>query len=314
MFCPVCRSENPTFLFLGQDLLHRLVPQSFSVFRCGRCHALFLDPYPSQKETENFYPKTYYSYQVAETEGFFDRLKRNIIKSHTESDFRMSLFDRVLVRFLGNRFAGLPLYRKKNGRFLDIGCGNGKNVKIVAQYGWDAYGIELDERAVANARSQGLRVEQSSLEAAAFPREHFDVIRIWHVFEHLTEPHGALEKIKNMLAPEGEILMALPNAESWARRLFRSCWYNLDVPRHVVNYSPKTLFFLTQQHGLKITELRYASCGWFIGSFSHFLRKRFGYQGDLINSLPLVLLFAPLDFLSDILRGGDVIFLRIKKQ
>lgn len=314
MICPVCQSDKKRFLFTAYDILYRIVDDTFSLYNCQNCSAIFISPFPTQQETEKFYPKNYYSYNVDEAEGFFDRLKGNIIKSKMGDREGMGVFDKLLAAIFQKKFSGLPLYKKENGKFLDIGCGNGKNLRLLKKYGWDTYGIELDEKAVESAKKQGLKVEQSSLEAADFKGQKFDCIRIWHVFEHLTSPVSSIQKMKDLLLDDGVILMALPNTQSWARFIFGRYWYNLDVPRHVINYSPKTLGFLLKSFGMEIVEIQYTSCGAFVGSISNYLRHKFGYKGNLINNIFLVFLFYPIDFLSDVFRRSDIIFIKIKKN
>ena len=314
MHCPACQSKKHTCLFTAYDILYRMVDTEFTILKCDHCGALFLSPFPTQQETEKFYPKSYYAYDTNEAEGFFEGLKKKIITSAMDGQEHLRFMDKVLVLLFKNKFSGIPLYRKENGRFLDIGCGSGKNLALLRTFGWDAYGIELDERAVHHAKSKGLQVEKSSLEGAQFGDMQFDSIRIWHVFEHLTDPGAALKKMKGLLAETGEIMMALPNTESWARWLFGRYWYGLDVPRHTISYSPKTLRMLLRSHGLMVTEIKYVSLGSFVGSISNFFRHTCGYQGNLINNLFLVLLFSPIDFLSDLMKRGDTIFLKIHKN
>lgn len=312
--CPVCNSKKNVFLFTAYDILYKMVNDKFTIYKCEDCSAVFISPFPTQEETERYYPKNYYSYDVAEGGGFFERLKKSIIKSKVGDSKDLSITEKMLVAIFQSRFSGVPLYRKEQGKFLDIGCGSGKNLEMVSQYGWDAYGIELDKAAVEHAKKEGLKVQQSSLESMQFNGIQFDCIRIWHVFEHLTNPHEALRKITGVLSSDGEILMAVPNAQSFARIVFGRYWYGLDVPRHVINYSPKTLRLLAKEHDLKITEITYASCGSLVASVSNFLRREFGFQGNLINNVFLVFLFSPLDYLSDLLRMGDTIFFKNSKR
>lgn len=312
--CPICESKKNKFSCFGYDILYRMVNDKFSVFSCRDCGAMFVEPFPSRKKTSEYYPKNYYSYDTSSYQGFFENLKKKIVKYHTEPEAKFSFFDKLLIMIFKNKFSGVPLYKKENGKFLDIGCGSGVNLKTTREYGWEAHGIELDEKAVEYAKSQGLNVQRASLEEAQFFGNKFDCIRIWHVFEHLTDPNGVMKKISEILNDDGEILMAVPNTDSFPRILFGTYWYGLDVPRHVINYCPKALRYLCKKNDLKIEKIFCASCGSYVGSFSNFLRKKFGYNGNLINNLFLIALFSPLDFLSDFLKKGDTIFLTIKKQ
>jgi 2-polyprenyl-3-methyl-5-hydroxy-6-metoxy-1,4-benzoquinol methylase len=311
--CPVCRSVS-SYKYKGYDILYNTTNKEFHIFECVICKALFLKPFPTKEQTFAFYPTHYYSYSADDNVGFFEKVKQIIIKSKMEPQKKLSLYESILITLFKNKFSGIPLYKKRNAAFLDIGCGNGSNLKLLNKYGWKTYGIELDKNAVKHAKKQGLNVTQKSLEDASFKGVKFDCIRIWHVFEHLTDPHLAMKKLSSLLKDNGEILMAVPNTDSFARKLFGTYWYGLDVPRHVINYSPHTLTYLCAQYDLRITEVRYASVGAYIASISHFLRKNFGFTSNLINNLFLVFLTAPLDFASDLLGKGDTIFLKIKKE
>ena len=314
VICPVCGSEDVKFFCFGYDMLYKMTPDKFSILECNKCSALFINPFLNQEQASKFYPQNYYSYEISnQPKGFFENLKSKIIDYHTNSEAKFDLFDRILIMIFKNKFSGVPLYRKEGGKFLDIGCGSGANLKTVKEYGWEAYGIELDEKAVKYAKKNGFNVECASLEKATFPIR-FDSIRIWHVFEHLTNPNAALRKISQLLKDDGEILMAVPNSDSFSRMIFESYWYNLDVPRHVVNYCPRTLRYLCEKNNLRIEKIIYASCGSYVGSISNFLKYNFGIKRNLIDNIFLVILFSPLDFLSDFFKKGDTIFITLKKN
>jgi 2-polyprenyl-3-methyl-5-hydroxy-6-metoxy-1,4-benzoquinol methylase len=307
--CPVCSNLDIFFSHFGKDFLYQLSNKQLKLFKCNQCHAIFINPVPTETEVKKFYPKTYYSYQKKQKKGFFDKVKSLIIKFNLEKT-KINLFEKILIIIFKPKFGGLPLYKKQNARFLDIGCGTGENLSILNQYDWKSFGIELDKEAVAIARKNNLNVKQSSLEKISF-KEKFDCIRIWHVFEHLKNPNTSLKKIKSLLKKDGEILMAVPNSKSLAYKLFRQYWYNLDCPRHLINYCPETIAFLCKKHGLKITEIKFATVGFLLGGISNYLRS-LNIQNNLINKLLLVLIFSPLDYLADMLKLGDVIFLKIR--
>ncbi len=310
--CPVCRSKEIKFIFNGYDILYRTTNKIFQIYKCFECKAEFINPMPRFEELSNYYPKNYYSYEGKTGESFFERVKTNIVKKAFERK-QLGIKDNLLVLLFKGKFSGLPLYRKKDGAFLDIGCGSGKNLKILKKYGWDTYGIELDEDAVKYAQSQGLKVQKANLQSVKFNRK-FDLIRIWHVFEHLNNPIESIKKIASLLENDGEIMMAMPNTRSLARIIFRNNWYGLDVPRHVVNYRPSILYKLFESNGLECVEIKYSSCGSFVGSISNFLRKKFNYKNNLINIFLISLIFYPLDFISDLLKLGDTIFLVVRKK
>ena len=47
--------------------------------------------------------------------------------------------------------------------------------------------------------------------------------------------------------------LQVPNADSWQAKLLGRRWGGYDVPRHLVNYSARTLRSTLEQHGFTVT-------------------------------------------------------------
>ena len=312
--CPLCKSNNIKYSLTGKDLLYKISDHEYPIFACDNCSAMFLNPFPSAEQTSQFYPKSYYSYETSHADGFFEKVRKNIVEYHLNPKNKLSLIDKFFVFIFRSKFSGIPLYKKKGGKFLDIGCGIGSNLKLLNSYGWETHGIEIDENAVKHARKNGLNVTKNTIENVDFGINKFDCIRLWHVLEHLTNPISALNKIKLQLSPNGEILIAVPNTNSFAKKLFRNYWYSLDTPRHVINYSSKTIQYLCQKNQLKISKIQYSSAASFLGGISHLLRSHLNFEGNLVNNYFLLILLSPLDFISDMLHQGDTIFVKITHE
>ncbi len=87
--------------------------------------------------------------------------------------------------------------------------------------GWEALGIELNERAAAYARDRmGLDIITGNFLEADLPNHYFDVISLWDVLEHLPDPLPVLKKISQIIRPGGLLVLNLPNPESWEARRF----------------------------------------------------------------------------------------------
>jgi 2-polyprenyl-3-methyl-5-hydroxy-6-metoxy-1,4-benzoquinol methylase len=155
----------------------------------------------------------------------------------------------------------------RGGNLLDIGCGLGYFVKFVADTpGWNAVGCELSAAAVrfSNAQLRLPNVFAGSVEALDFPESHFDVITLWDVIEHLTDPRPVLRAALRLLKPGGVLFLHTPNIDlqlrkaSLLQRVFldRSRHY-LELQDHMNLYSPRTLSDLL------------ADCGYRGASFVH---------------------------------------------
>jgi SAM-dependent methyltransferase len=72
-----------------------------------------------------------------------------------------------------------------------------------------------------------VELEQGAYDAAIFRQS----------LEHVTDPVDDLRRIRPALRRGGLVLITVPNFGSWQRRIFRSCWFHLDLPRHRVHFT-----------------------------------------------------------------------------
>ncbi len=128
--------------------------------------------------------------------------------------------------------AGRPL--------LDVGCHTGVFVELAARHGWDAWGVEPSRWAVERAQGRGLHVIPGTLETAGLPEAHFDVVTMWDVIEHLTDPRSALERAYQLLKPGGLAVIHTIDIESAFARLMGARWPWL-MEMHIYYFSRRTL-------------------------------------------------------------------------
>ena len=82
-----------------------------------------------------------------------------------------------------------------------------------------------------------------------------DVVLLGEVLEHLTDPGAALRSLQTLLAPEGVILVTVPNAFHLSMIVHMARWDERVHPEHVAYYSPSTLARLFDMVGLEVVEL-----------------------------------------------------------
>jgi len=231
-------------------------------------------------ELSRYYPDSYgrYRHSRAIGEKTYKGIRRFVLENYYGYPFltggKPSLFKRWGAFLLSLVMAKDAIPYRGEGRVLDIGCGGGSYLYRLKSWGWNAYGVEPSAAGVAQARSLGLHVYQGQLEEAAFPDSFFDVVRLNHVLEHLTDPHGALWEIKRIVRPDGLVYVTVPNTRSLNFWLFRENWYGLDIPRHVVSYSPEALKFLCHGAGFEIVMMRFRSGPFnFVRSVKYYLEE-----------------------------------------
>ncbi len=215
------------------------------------------------EQLRKHYPGNYYGEIRSPSKGKIkERLKRETLSALLGYPFPPRLPRRLLSIF-ASKLQHYPHY-VLSGRVLDIGCGQGFFLTALESLGWEAYGVDVDERAVSFCGRLGLsRVTKASAEEMSFPNDHFDAITMFHVLEHLHNPGAALEKAWSVLKPEGEVVITVPNTGSIAAKFFRSKWFPLEAPRHLFIFSKKSLEMLLIESGFKISSFRSSD---FLGS------------------------------------------------
>ncbi|MDP3966116.1 MAG: class I SAM-dependent methyltransferase [archaeon] len=295
--CPLCGSSKIHFLYKNQDK-NLGSKGSFNQDLCEICNCIFLNPQPEKKEVLGFYPKDkYYSLQRID-KGSKANLKIELCKTYFGGGNQLKK-----ILFSPISFLARGAKMKKGLKVLDIGSGSGQFLYEMKKFGLDVYGLEPGEFNRDETKKEGLKIENKPLEKTKYKKESFDLITLNHVLEHLENPGLALSKIKSLLKKDGLFIVAVPNSRSLAHFLFRKNWYQLDTPRHLINYSDKNLNRTLKKSGFRILRVRYNSRP---SQFSVSFRYLFGFKGKSIDKI-LDVIFLPLTWIVNALKLGDQI-------
>ena len=233
--CPVCSSSDINPLLTVKD--HSVSKEEFVIWQCGVCTLRFTQDVPDEDSIGPYYQSQDY-----------------ISHSNTDKGLLNKLYQRVRKLTLEQKAKLIIGQTKEKGRLLDIGAGIGAFLSVMKEKGWQVKGIEPDEVARKNAKhlfELDLEVpnELYNLQPGAY-----DAITLWHVLEHVHRLHDYVEKLKNLLAPNGKIFIAVPNYTSADATAYRNFWAAYDVPRHLYHFSPMAIERLIGQHGLKLID------------------------------------------------------------
>lgn len=177
--CMVCRDRRP---------VKRLKPFEGTLVKCEECELVFRNPMPSDKTITDYCEKSY--------SDIFDEEK---IRSHRQE---------IFLNFLKNAIR----YKSRGRRLLDVGCGYGFFLNLAKERGWEVYGVELSKDACQFAqRKLGLNIFCGGLKEAFFPSDYFNVVSLWNVLDHMTDPRQQLPEIKRILKNDGLLFLRLPN-------------------------------------------------------------------------------------------------------
>ena len=244
MSCPVCLSPAIIPLaFVGRDLLFETTSKTFNLSACKGCHCFFIDPLPGSQELASFYPTQYWWSTSPGLLKFLESTYRKIVlRDH--------------IGFIAKATASV---RNRPARLLDIGCGTGTLLASLKQRGFQVSGFDSSRAAarVANTENGVDVFVGERLQDASFHDASFDIVTLFHVLEHVSDPRSILAEVHRILQPSGRVVLQVPNIESWQSRLFGKHWYGLDVPRHLINYSGRSMRHLLSDSGFRILRVRH---------------------------------------------------------
>lgn len=145
------------------------------------------------------------------------------------------------------RYAGL----RADARILEIGCGTGHNLPMLARFG-QVEAIEIDDaaRAIASTRLDRPVGDAPLPQLPGIERGAYDLIAVLDVVEHIADDVAALKAMGDCLKPGGKILITVP-AHQWL-------WSAHDVVNHHQRrYSKASLDAAIRAGGLRHNGLRY---------------------------------------------------------
>lgn len=268
--CAVCNKNNFKILFKSRDYRYHLRGGEFTLVKCRSCGLVYLNPRPSKQEISKFYPQEYY-------------------------DLKFSLLEKLTTQlFLKIDTANLKKY-KKGGLILDLGCGPGDFLLEMKKCGFETIGVDVSKRACDIAQKRGIKVFNGELENCHFSDETFDIITLWHVFEHLHDPSSTLKEIHRIMKKDGILLIEVPNIESFSFKLFKRYCFHLDIPRHLYHWSPETIEKILHQNKIRIFKKDYFSLAFPLSLF-HSFHNFLSNQKFNFLLLPIILVFSPFLF------------------
>jgi len=260
--CPNCRNKKLEIWCRAYDRLHKSSQQEFIYSRCRECNLVFLSVRPLEAEIYKFYPENYGPYQgtlnqqlqkdtnLSSERSVGDRQRYQYITGIFKNSFNIA---KVSLRnlFFDNFTREFQEFYKPKGKaakLLDFGCGSAQFLNEARKQGWETFGMDFSEQAVEQASQNGHKAFQVSPTAwNEIEDESLDFVRMNHVLEHLYHPREVLAMIRQKMKSGAVLHIAVPNPYGISSQIFRSQWWGLECPRHIMLYSPEVLKnFLTQ--------------------------------------------------------------------
>lgn len=275
--CPACASDATSpFIEAPRDREYH-VEHRATVRRCDSCRSLFQHPQPAAEEVRGFYGADYQNYGGSSVP----------LLARLDAAYQRRQADAFLAR------------HGRAARVLDFGCGQGGFLRAILAAGAEKpagfdFVLYPELRALAGIRTF------DDIDAMAAGGVRFDVIRMRHVIEHLTDHDGTMRRLAGLLAPGGRIVGQTPNGGHHTAGWMRQWWGPLHFPYHTLLYSVAGLKAAAKRWGLQLdgTSGALLPSAWSIGA-ENLLKALTGsrrrgrtplYVGLMAAGMPLALL------------------------
>jgi len=248
--CKGCSSATSQPFMEVRSKYSNIKVQVYQSSRCDQCGLIYVYPDPPAADLEEIYSSEDY------LDLLFDNPKWRtwIIPNHW----------RPVLKAIEDRIG--------RGTILDVGCSDGLFMDFAEQQGWNVFGVDVNRdklRRTQQRHSDSARY--GSIYELDWPDSHFDVIRLCHVLEHLTNPNEAIISLHRVLRTGGILNIGVPVLDDrmyrWLRRLphsrFRKkltevvAW--MDPPHHVTTWSTRSLQRILENCGFELIWKAYRS-------------------------------------------------------
>jgi Methylase involved in ubiquinone/menaquinone biosynthesis len=344
--CIFCGCIENTVLFSGSDRLHKK-PGAFNVVRCKTCGLVYTNPRPSLSQMGLYYPVEYGPHGDATDQdiqiniGFMNKGKNRLDKFKNwmkgiildqyygydpEVIFGVSIPKSGLLRrslkyvmfpfsfYVKNLYYKIPR-NVTEGKVMDVGCGNGGYIMLLKKMGWEVYGIDISTNALEKIKQDPkTHVLNGDLLDQHLPENHFDLVTFWHSLEHTRDPVAVLKEACRITKAGGNVIISVPNFSGIFRRVFKSRWFPLELPRHLYHFSPSILNKMVSRAGFKPGVTRYIPLRSLLPMSIRYMLVEKQKDASIVENKMLLWACTLVQRLCAFFHQSDVILLQVTKR
>ncbi len=235
MKCPVCKSQKMQNKY--KDVEGFRIKKTFNIEECLNCGVYITSPTLSKSEYSNYHNK----HQVAFNGTGDEESIANYLQNKKQQWVNFGYEKRL------DRIVSVKPNAKK---IMDIGCGAGFYLDFLKNRGFTVEGIELAPWGYNIAKEKlGLKVQNNLIENLKPPKNKFEVITLYDVIEHTTEPNAFLQELKKWLKKDGVLIINVPNIDSNISKHADKYWNKLSPPDHTLHFNEKSISYLLNKNG-----------------------------------------------------------------
>lgn len=228
--CIVCEKRN--FLQIsdvdGQGI-HR--PTTL----CKECGYFFINPQFTDETHKNYY------------ENFYRDIDRDF-KTPSKEFYELEKHRGIeILNYINSKKNLDKIYS-----CLDVGCGSGATSFIFAKVFDEVIGIDLAKDYTKHVEKlNNLKIIHTTIQDETFNDKKFDFINYCHVFEHINDPIKELERIREILSPNGYLYIEVPGIYSVDHWYDGNFFHSLEMD-HTHFFTLNTLNNMMIQNGFEL--------------------------------------------------------------
>jgi len=203
-------------------------------------------PSPSEEEILKFYSNEFYTDEY---------------KNFNDSSLEVQLKDKEFFHGKWNdiyeNFVEINKKFKNKADILDVGCGWCQALLFFKAKGYNCFGFDPAIEAVEYGCKKGLKIKHAGLKTVdVFEGRKFDIISLFNVFEHLSDPVIKLKQIKSILNEDGILVIDVPNDfnqfQLAGKEMHQLKEWWVQSPIHLNYFSNDSLINLLNKMGFEV--------------------------------------------------------------
>lgn len=229
--CPVCDCKNTSRV---------LNYQTYQLWECNVCSLQFISPFPTEQQLDKTYQEHYFATDKQGAYGY-----RNYANMQKQ-----------LQQEAQTKLAFLHEFVPK-GVMLDVGAGTGVFITLAKKFGYDIWANDISKFACDKLAQREVRVIRGSLSKITLPKNKFDIVTAWDVFEHIPQINKTVKNIASSLKPGGILALTTPDTNSLDAKIFGHHWYGYKkIPEHLIFFNQSSINKLLEKSDLEILETK----------------------------------------------------------